>query len=236
MYLFILITGLVLFPEAYTLKCYDCLEGTGSCSEKQCSAEFPRCGALEVVTFIGIQLKPLGFLSPHSLCTTGWVFMAYSYFAGGSKFSDFKTKSCMKADQCIQGSVNIGVSRTITTTKCCDSDLCNTQYAPSPPSISNPNGKKCFYCNEQGQCTATLNCEGDEDNCLTLSVRQGSVNVSMKGCATKSMCLANNTENLQGSEKLICCEGDYCNSSSSSTHASFLLLAAMITSLLFLSK
>lgn len=68
---------------------------------------------------------------PHSLCTTGWVFMAYSYFAGGSKFSDFKTKSCMKADQCIQGSVNIGVSRTITTTKCCDSDLCNTQYAPS---------------------------------------------------------------------------------------------------------
>lgn len=207
MYLFILITGLVLFPEAYTLKCYDCLEGTGSCSEKQCSAEFPRCGALEVVTFIG-----------------------------GSKFSDFKTKSCMKADQCIQGSVNIGVSRTITTTKCCDSDLCNTQYAPSPPSISNPNGKKCFYCNEQGQCTATLNCEGDEDNCLTLSVRQGSVNVSMKGCATKSMCLANNTENLQGSEKLICCEGDYCNSSSSSTHASFLLLAAMITSLLFLSN
>lgn len=140
MYLTFLIIGILLVPEADTLKCYECMSHTQDCisSEMQCAAEFNRCGAMKLIVINGT------FLAPY-----------------------ITAKICLKAEQCIQGSVNFGVSRIVSTSRCCDSDLCNTQDAPDPQSPKNPNGKKCFHCDGQGDCTGTLNCEGDEDLCIS---------------------------------------------------------------------
>ncbi|KAK2910389.1 hypothetical protein Q8A73_008104 [Channa argus] len=74
-------------------------------------------------------------------------------------------KTCSLAEDCIGGSINYGAYRTAVTTKCCTTELCNNQ-PPADPNRSKPNGKKCFTCNNQ-TCTAALDCEGDEDYCIS---------------------------------------------------------------------
>lgn len=44
--------------------------------------------------------------------------------------------------------------------------MCN--ICPTEPRRSAPNGKKCYHCSGP-RCTATLNCEGDEDHCISNS-------------------------------------------------------------------
>ncbi|XP_045898932.1 urokinase plasminogen activator surface receptor-like [Micropterus dolomieu] len=207
MYLLTLIFGIV-FHKAYTLKCYECVLGnSGTCTDttKECPLSGQQCGALRVLSY-----------------------------AGGSKLVDLNVKSCALADECIEGSVNFGISRTVITSKCCTSDLCNTQ-PPAEPSKSNPNGKKCFSCDGQ-KCTATLNCEGNEDHCISAAVNTGGVQTTVKGCASKQIC--SNTANPQISgaigPEISCCQGDFCNSASS-TSAGLLLLVAPLFSLVMFS-
>lgn len=52
------------------------------------------------------------------------------FIAGGSKFSDTTMKDCASADECVEMSVNFGVARTVIASKCCTTDLCNSQPVP----------------------------------------------------------------------------------------------------------
>ncbi|XP_072316887.1 urokinase plasminogen activator surface receptor-like isoform X3 [Eucyclogobius newberryi] len=201
MHLRLLIIGLVLFPLAHTLKCHRCIEGFSACPEMQCPAEKNQCGTIRLITY-----------------------------NGNSMISDFKSKSCAATQDCLQGSLNVGVSKFILTSECCSSDLCNNKNAPEPPKTK-PNGKKCYRCDGNEDCRGTVNCEGDENQCIKVSGKKPG---TMKGCATKSMCLAKNLSIPGISSTISCCEGNYCNGVNGLS-ASLLVLATMLMSL-FLSK
>ncbi|XP_060937893.1 urokinase plasminogen activator surface receptor-like [Limanda limanda] len=205
--LLLLIFGIVLLPKASTLKCYECSsDASGSCkdTEKQCPSNGYQCAALRVTSY-----------------------------AGASKVSDINVKSCAVAEQCVEGSLNFGVSRTVITSKCCTSDLCNTQLAPAPAK-STPNGKKCFRCDGQ-TCSGTLNCEGSEDRCMTTTVDVAGEKITMKGCASKVMCVGSETAQLPGGigVGLSCCQGDFCNSAISTRAGLLLRVAPLVTWVMF---
>ncbi|XP_034731350.1 urokinase plasminogen activator surface receptor-like [Etheostoma cragini] len=159
--------------------------------------------------------------------------MKVTSYAGDMKVLDVNSKSCVLAEECIEASANFGIGKTSITSRCCTSNLCNSQPAPEP-SKSNPNGKKCFYCDGQ-KCTNTLSCEGNQDYCISTTVNAGSQKVTMKGCASKIMCSTQTTQaaGALGSD-ISCCQGNLCNSASS-TSVGLLLLVAPLVSLVTLS-
>lgn len=220
MYLFILICGVILLPQSFSLKCNGCRNLYGTCDEdvQECSVAFTRCGI-----------------------------MRYNIVKSGkSKGTEFTIGACFKEDDCKNGSFNSGVSSERFTTKCCSTNKCNTRQ-PRPSTLaSTPNGLKCYRCNEKGdECTATQVCVGDQVYCATR--QYGSLK---KGCATKSMCVSPPSALTIETESMTCCEEDYCNggnvdtskgirfsvrSSSSRARASLLLLSTIALMPLFVS-
>ncbi|KAM4579692.1 uncharacterized protein PAE49_004873 [Odontesthes bonariensis] len=191
MLLFTLVLGVWLLPKGETLTCYECLPG-----------------------YSGLCLKIATCPSQNHQCAS---FRIMSY-AGGSKFSDIQTKTCALAQECGEHSLNLGVYKDVITTKCCNSDLCNTQSAPADASKFSPNGKKCFTCEGQ-TCTKTLNCEGNEDHCISATVNANGNMITTKGCASAQICSASTAAKYKAASglKLSCCQGDLCNSASRKT-------------------
>ncbi|KAM9355040.1 uncharacterized protein KZ484_013247 [Pholidichthys leucotaenia] len=95
-----------------------------------------------------------------------------------------------------------------------------------------PNGKKCFAC-DGNDCTKTINCQGNEDRCISLSANLDKTKV--KGCVSKSMCsttVLTEAAGLTGVE-ISCCQGDLCNSASSTSAGLLLLVPLLIPLVLF---
>ncbi|KAI3360908.1 hypothetical protein L3Q82_013120 [Scortum barcoo] len=192
-----------------------------------------------------LRIQPPALLARIALCgrfllhftlfikTMGPIYKGSSCVAGGAKLAEIDMKSCALAAECVEGSVNFGISKTILTSKCCNSELCNSQPAPAP-SKSSPNGRKCFQCDGQ-TCTGTLNCEGDEDHCISSTVNTGNQKITMKGCASKLLCStgANNQISAAIGAEFSCCQGDYCNSASSTSAGLLLLVAPLLSVVLF---
>ncbi|XP_072250640.1 urokinase plasminogen activator surface receptor-like isoform X2 [Leuresthes tenuis] len=205
MHLFSLVLGIWLLPKVDTLKCYECLLGvSGNCKDsKECPSKDHQCSSLRILSY-----------------------------SGGSKLADLEAKTCALVQECVEGSVNFGAAKTLITSQCCNSELCNIQSAPDASKFS-PNGKKCFTC-EGETCTKTLNCEGTEDHCIKTTLNVGGRKMTVKGCASKMICSASSAAQMTGAigAELSCCQGDFCNSASS-TSAGLLLMAVPLISLVF---
>ncbi|KAL7393434.1 hypothetical protein ABVT39_010906 [Epinephelus coioides] len=159
--------------------------------------------------------------------------MSFAVWCSGSKLADINSKGCAVAEECVEASANFGSAKTVITTKCCTSELCNTQPAPEPIK-SNPNGKKCFTCDGQS-CTATLNCDGNEDYCISSKVSAGNDKVTVKGCASKLVCSNTASAQMAGAigGQVSCCQGNFCNSASSTSAGLLLLLTPLVSLVVF---
>nr|XP_057940966.1 urokinase plasminogen activator surface receptor-like isoform X2 [Doryrhamphus excisus] len=203
----LLIFGIFHLPKVATLECYECAAGSsGSCIDT--TKECP----------------PLA-----DQCGT----LRLIVYGGDAVIADVNGKSCTFSDHCADVSVNFGTTRTIFTNKCCTTDLCNSLPAPDT-SKSRPNGNKCFSCKGL-QCTASLDCQGNEHYCVTATVDVKGQRRTMRGCASKQMC--SNTQQVAAliGAQVTCCEGDYCNRGNTLGGAGLLLLAAPLLSLAMLA-
>lgn len=192
--------GCALLSKANTLKCYECVQGVieaHSDNVTECPLQGQQCGAVRITT------------------------------QSGNVQADLHMKSCLSADQCVEGSVSYGITRIIVTSKCCTSELCNTEPAPAADNKPSPNGRKCSSCNGL-TCTGTLDCRGDEDHCITASMKLGDASINIKGCASQQFCkdFAQSTELM--AEEVRCCQGDLCNSDCSLSASLLLLLVGQL--------
>lgn len=204
MHFFVLFFGCALFSTALTLRCFECTPNANGtpCTDKvtDCVGD-SQCGAMRITAFMGDK-----------------------------KVSDMTMKSCAVPGQYINGSVNLGVTRTRIRNKYCTTDLCNMNTSDS--SIRSPNGKKCFTC--QQDCKATLDCMGDEDYCVSALIGVMGKTILMKGCASEIICSGGSTGVIQSTD-LNCCQGNLCNNAQSSSSSVLLLQVASVLSVALLN-
>uniref|UniRef100_A0A4W5K9J8 UPAR/Ly6 domain-containing protein n=1 Tax=Hucho hucho TaxID=62062 RepID=A0A4W5K9J8_9TELE len=166
-------------------------------------------------------------------CPTQCGNMRTTYYMGGTKLSDVNMKFCSVPAQCLTASLNFGMMRTMIASTCCSTDLCNSQSIPESTKTT-PNGKKCFTCTGT-DCTSDLNCVGDEDRCISTTVNTGGEKMTMKGCASKSICVGDVSGALGSAigMDMKCCEGNLCNNAQSIGLSLLLLVTSMVSVALF---
>ncbi|XP_021447674.2 urokinase plasminogen activator surface receptor [Oncorhynchus mykiss] len=206
MHLIVPILVSVLLPKAYSLKCFECIPGESeACTNKQTDCLYPaQCGSSRIISY-----------------------------AGDIKLLDINAKSCAVSAECLSASVNFGIARTTIASKCCNTDLCNSQSVPESTK-GLPNGKTCFTCTGT-DCTSTLSCLGDEDRCISTTVNTGGEKISMKGCASKSICMGDVSQALGSAigMEMKCCEGNLCNNAQSIGLSLLILVTSMVSVTLF---
>ncbi|XP_032416878.1 phospholipase A2 inhibitor and Ly6/PLAUR domain-containing protein-like isoform X2 [Xiphophorus hellerii] len=213
MFLFTLVLVVLFLPEADNLKC-KCEPGRyGTCAQEttECSSQNYSCLVATEVTLVG-----------------------------GAK-SEHNSKGCIMSELCLNYSVNIGAHRIVQNSKCCSEDLCNAQINYTKPD-STINGKKCYSCDEEN-CMKTINCAGDENYCIKVTGHKQGVSFMTKGCGSQSACSDNFSSMLNQltlrltgfftRAKISCCQGNYCNSASSTSPTLLLLLVPLLFSNFF---
>uniref|UniRef100_A0A8C7CDA6 Neuromast-expressed gpi-anchored lymphocyte antigen 6 n=1 Tax=Oncorhynchus kisutch TaxID=8019 RepID=A0A8C7CDA6_ONCKI len=150
-------------------------------------------------------------------------------YAGDRKLLDINAKSCAVSAECLSTSVNFGIARTTIASK-----LKSAITYPLESTKGIPNGKTCFTCIGT-DCMSTLSCLGDEDHCISTTVNTGGEKISMKGCASKSICTGDVSRALGSamSMEMKCCEGNLCNNAQSIGLSLLILVTSMVSVTLF---
>ncbi|XP_053339385.1 phospholipase A2 inhibitor NAI-like [Clarias gariepinus] len=166
-------------------------------------------------------------------CSDQCLTSSTSVYMSGTKLTDNIIQSCGTSEKCVSGSLNLGAIEVTTSTQCCNTNLCNTR---TPPKLSeqSPNGGVCYTCGLIG-CSGLVSCKGDEDRCITASVQQLGITVSMKGCASESLCVAAASSSIPGisATNVKCCKGSLCNGAGSFKRNFLLHILPLLCSALF---
>ncbi|KAG9269184.1 urokinase plasminogen activator surface receptor-like [Astyanax mexicanus] len=151
-----------------------------------------------------------------------------NYMAGIKQ--DVQIKKCATSPECVSGSMNLGAVKMSLNTKCCSTDFCNSQSVPALPTGS-PNGRKCYTC-DNNDCTGIVDCEGDEDHCVNIKSSAGNVKVTLKGCASRSVCTEGQASMSSAgvSGSVNCCQGNLCNGAERVNLSLFLLILGPLLS------
>ncbi|XP_056587845.1 urokinase plasminogen activator surface receptor-like [Triplophysa dalaica] len=172
----IFIVLFTLFTGGHSLICYECDSVTSSCIGKR-------------------VLCPSG-----TKCAS----LTSSMNIFGNTMTKKKVKGCAEPQNCESGSVNFGNVRSKVSVQCCNNFLCNFRDVPDYTS-DRPNGKQCYSC-DGTSCFNKLNCLGTEDHCITAIETSWGQSTTIKGCASKLMCEAD-----QHLMHVSCCQGNLCN-------------------------
>ncbi|KAI7795140.1 urokinase plasminogen activator surface receptor-like [Triplophysa rosa] len=135
----------------------------------------------------------------------------------------FTNRTCVSPGSCVNSSFNLGVVKLAFNAQCCGADLCNNQDLPETLQKQSYNGKRCYTCNVT-DCSKILDCEGDENQCISVSYVWINNTITYKGCA--SSCDTSNI--LTSMYRVQCCTGDLCNDAQDTTQSLVLLLAPLL--------
>ncbi|XP_016523082.1 probable serine/threonine-protein kinase DDB_G0282963, partial [Poecilia formosa] len=87
-------------------------------------------------------------------------------------------------------SVNLGSQSAIASAQCCNTDNCNSQTLPAP-SPQPTKSLQCLVCDPTtSQCTTPIICSGDETNCFSAILNDGTNTIPALGCASPNTCTA----------------------------------------------
>ncbi|XP_053096508.1 phospholipase A2 inhibitor gamma subunit B-like isoform X2 [Pangasianodon hypophthalmus] len=154
-------------------------------------------------------------------CPDQCLTLTTSVYSSGTNLSYGKMKTCGMTEMCVSMSMNLGMMKMTYNAKCCSTDLCNSETLPALPQQA-PNGRMCYTYAANGY-SGKMSCEGNEDRCMTASVRLGSNTLSvLKGCVSKNFCVASGSSGMPeiGLSNVECCEGNLCNTGNSSGDSS----------------
>ncbi|XP_028301188.1 mucin-2-like [Gouania willdenowi] len=115
--------------------------------------------------------------------------------------------------------LDLGISSTLISAECCDTDECNNNTLPVLTRSENLNGLHCFFC-VNGRCDLSFDCQGNETLCI-----QGTLTNEAYGCASPSVCTASRRlgeipllpELGTFSSGPNCCNTDECNDGTTTT-------------------
>ncbi|XP_029101781.1 phospholipase A2 inhibitor and Ly6/PLAUR domain-containing protein-like [Scleropages formosus] len=197
-----LILAGTLFSTGHPLECFQGTDATESCTTPvTCQDNDNVCGSSTLAIYTGDCL---------------------SRKTGESK--------CVKPQECVSYSLNLGPERTVLHSECCKTDRCNTGISTE---INNsPNGRKCFGCINEDNCTRTVDCRGDEHYCLKVTIKES--NKTTKGCASKHYCdhAAIHWQLANKDEKVSCCDGNLCNDAQRLVLGALILLVPLVSIIL----
>ncbi|XP_051779969.1 uncharacterized protein LOC127526859 [Erpetoichthys calabaricus] len=119
----------------------------------------------------------------------------------GNNYDSF-CRGCSSSDNCnVSLSINYGYGSYSRITKCCSSDLCNTENVTMS---SEPNGLSCCKSTD-GNCQGSVTCTGIQDHCFTSDM-------GYMGCISGDAC--ENPAIAFGFLQTLhvnCCQGTFCN-------------------------
>ncbi|KAM3923139.1 uncharacterized protein RB166_012249 [Leptodactylus fuscus] len=153
------------------------------------------CGSLQCT-----QCMALGFNSCTEgltvTCPMGQVCTSmYQQSTVDGKTSEFLYRSCGPTSHCDKaGSLSIVNKNVRMGITCCFTDNCSSPLPSLPPASTRRNGKVCPMCSDSNEAcrgTKTMDCVGNENQCLLQVTRlqDSPDNVeSFRGCSTKSIC------------------------------------------------
>ncbi|KAI5096147.1 phospholipase A2 inhibitor CNF-like [Silurus meridionalis] len=149
------------------MSCYTCINNTCS-GTIQCVGDQNYCVSVNTAWSLNCYECVLGITNcQEKSCPDKCLTATTSVYVDNTKISDVNIQSCSTADSCISGSMNLGKMKVTNNGKCCSTPLCNTEKLPALQRQS-VNGRMCYTCDDKG-CYGTVNCEGDEDRCISLT-------------------------------------------------------------------
>ncbi|XP_038133986.1 salivary glue protein Sgs-3-like isoform X2 [Cyprinodon tularosa] len=155
-------------------------------------ALYSKAGALQCITCTNQACSSTAPLTcgSETMCITANIKGTQSGVTGTQIYKACAPSSLCPSTGTQTFSVNLGYQSAIASAECCNTDNCNSQTLASPPTPP-INSLQCVVCDPTtSQCTTPIPCSGDESNCVTATLNDGTNTIQALGCISPNTCAA----------------------------------------------